>query len=148
MATSCVGRKGLVVACDLLTFEPVEGAVILPARDFTSNQTQEEMVRLLGERRVNVVLSDMAPNVSGVPEMDHDGITDLVYHVVRFALLNSANNGALLVKMFNGRNLDKVVSDIQRYYKLVKQLKPSSSRRESSEIYILAKNFVGIKNRE
>jgi len=134
------------VICDFFFwFEPVDGALMLPGRDFTLENTQQEIVKLLSGRNVDLVLSDMAPNVSGNSDADHECITNLVYSVIKFGLNNLAVNGDQLVKMFNGRNVPIMIKDLQKYFKMVQIVKPSSSRKESSEIFILSKSFVGIK---
>ena len=73
-----------MVSCDLLDMEPVTGAVILPGRDFTAASTWREIRAAVSGREVRAVLSDMAPNVSGNPELDHEAITNLVYTVLKF----------------------------------------------------------------
>jgi len=147
VATQAVGQHGTVVACDLLQFEPVEGAIILPNKDFTKKETQEEIKTLLEGKPIDIVLSDMAPNVSGNPAMDHDAITNLVYSVLKFAILNAATDSALLVKMFNGANQSKLMMDFELCYKKVKIFKPSSSRNESSELFIVAQHLKDIKKK-
>jgi len=147
VATQAVGPAGTVVACDLLEFEPVDGAIILPKRDFTEKTTQEEIKRLLEGKPIDVVLSDMAPNVSGNATMDHDAITNLVYSVLKFAIMNAATDSTLLVKMFNGSNQAKLLKDFELCYKKVKIFKPSSSRNESSELFILAQHLKDIKKK-
>ena len=79
-----MGPEGLVVSCDLLDMEPVSGAVILPGRDFTAASTWREIRASVAGRKVGAVLSDMAPNVSGNPDLDHEAITNLVYTVLKF----------------------------------------------------------------
>jgi 23S rRNA (uridine2552-2'-O)-methyltransferase len=147
VATQIVGQTGTVVACDLLDFEPVDGAIILPERDFTHKSTQEEMKSLLDGKPIDVVLSDMAPNVSGNSEMDHDAITALVYSVLKFAILNAESKSSILVKMFNGSNQDKLLKDFELCYNKVKIYKPPSSRNESSELFIVGQNLKEIKKK-
>ena len=145
VATSLVGGDGLVVSCDLLNMEPVPGAVLLTNRDFTKVETWREIRSVVGDNKIQVVLSDMAPNVSGNPEMDHDAITHLVYTVLKFSLHNAAPGSSLLTKTFNGRNHVKLMKDLELCYEIVKLYKPSSSRNESSELFLLAQNLKEIK---
>lgn len=147
VATQIVGHAGTVVACDLIDFEPVDGALILPRTDFTRQSSQEQIKELLGDKKPDVVLSDMAPNVSGNPSMDHDAITSLVYSVLKFAILNAAQSSSILVKMFNGANLEKLLQDFELCYKTVKIYKPPSSRKESSELFVAAKHLREIKKK-
>ena len=117
VATQMVGQAGTVVACDLLDFEPVDGASILPKTDFNDKSTQDEIKSLLNGKPIDVVLSDMAPNVSGNASMDHNAITALVYTVLKFAILNAKQDSSILVKMFRGANQDKLLNDFEMCYK-------------------------------
>jgi len=147
VATQAVGHNGTVVACDLLQLEPVDGALILSHSDFTQEGTQDEILTVLEGKPIDVVLSDMAPNVSGNPTMDHGAITNLIYSVLKFAIINAAPQSSILVKMFYGRNQVKVLKDFELFYKKVKILKPPSSRKESSEIFIIAQELKDVKNK-
>ena len=87
------------------------------------------------------VFSDMSPNVSGNPSLDHDAITSLVYSVLKFSLINAAPGSSLLTKTFNGANHGKLVKDFETCYEKVKIYKPPSSRSESSELFIFGRNL-------
>lgn len=145
VATSVVGSDGLVVSCDLLDIEPVSGAVVLPGSDFTSPHTWRHIRHVVGNRNIDLVLSDMAPNVSGQSHMDHEAITHLVYTVLKFSLHNASPGSSLLTKTFNGSNLNKLIKDMEVCYDKVKIYKPGSSRQESSELFLLAQNMKIIK---
>ena len=88
----------------------------------------------------------MAPNVSGNPSLDHDAITNLVYSVLKFSLLNASPGSSLLSKTFNGANHAKLIKDFEVCYEKVKIFKPPSSRTESSELFIVAQNLRKNKN--
>ena len=87
------------------------------------------------------IYSDMSPNVSGNPSLDHDAITSLVYSVLKFSLLNAGPGSSLLTKTFNGANHAKLLKDFEACYERVKIYKPASSRSESSELFILGRNL-------
>jgi len=142
---SIAGRKGKIVSCDLLGIEPVEGATTLSHMDFTTMQSQQTIIQHLDGRKVDCVVSDMSPNLSGNTQLDQDRITNLVYSVIRFALTTSARDARLLTKVFFGTNSDRMYNDLTKFYRKVDFVKPSSSRKESAEIYLLARNFVGVK---
>ena len=89
----------------------------------------------------------MAPNVSGNPSLDHDAITNLVYSVLKFSLLNASPGSSLLSKTFNGANHAKLIKDFDACYEKVKIFKPPSSRNESAELFIFAQNLRKIKNK-
>lgn len=100
---------------------------------------------MLGERRVDCVISDMAPNATGVRALDHELITKLGYAVLRFAVLMSNQNASLLVKVWDNGDVPRFIEDMRQFYKTVKILKPNASRSESSEKFLLAREFLGLK---
>lgn len=88
----------------------------------------------------------MAPNATGVRTLDQDKIMDLVYNVLRFAILMSSENASLLVKIWDNGNVKKFEETALRYYKSIKQIKPDASRGDSAERFLLAKEFKGLPN--
>jgi len=141
VATQIVGTGGVVVGCDLLHMEPVPGAVILQGRDFTHTDTQRDIRNHLSGRPIGCVLSDMAPNNPGISGFNHDITTNLVYSVLQFSVLTADKDSNLLVKMFSGRNLEKLLTDLRKFYTAVRIVKPDSSRKESAELFILAEKL-------
>lgn len=109
--------------------------------DFTDAKTQDRIKELLNGRSVDCVLSDMAPNATGVRCLDQDKIMDLCYTVLQFAIQISAENASLLVKIWDNGNVKKFEEILLRYYKSIKHLKPEASRCDSAEKFLLAKNF-------
>lgn len=97
-------------------------------------------------RKIDCVLSDMAPNATGVRSLDQDKIMDLCYSVLRFAVLMSAENASLLVKIWDNGEVKKFEEIALRYYKTIKHIKPEASRGDSAEKFLLAKDFCGITN--
>jgi len=143
--TQIIGGKGKVVSCDLLDIEPVAGAVTLSQTDFTLPQCQESILAHVEGRGLNAVLSDMSPNLSGNKQLDQDQMHHLVYSVIKFSLLHTKQDGTLLMKLFFNQNSNRISEDLKRFYRRVEFVKPGSSRKESAELYLLARNFVGIK---
>jgi len=141
VATNAVGPAGLVVACDLLPMEPVQGALVLAPRDFTLKDTQEEIRKGLDDRQIDLVLSDMAPSNPGLASVNHDMTLRLVYSVLEFSVRTAAPESDLLVKIFDGSGLNKMIKDLGRFYSTVKRVKPESSRKESAELFLLAHNL-------
>jgi len=137
-----LGGNGRLVACDLLSFEPVEHAVILPNTDFTLPNNQLKILNHFENEKINTVLSDMAPNITGNKTLDQDASLFLVYSVLKFALQHTAKDGSLLVKLFNSSNTNRFLTDLRKFYRKVDIVKPASSRKESSEIFVLATNFA------
>ena len=120
---------------------PVEGAVVLSA-DFTSPQTQERITELLDDRLVDVVLSDMAPSASGVRQLDQDCILQLAYSVVNYSRTVSKEGGCLLVKLWAGGGVSELEKQLKLDYANVKVIKPQSSRQDSAELFLLARDFL------
>lgn len=87
----------------------------------------------------------MAPNATGVRSLDQEKITDLCYSALRFALLVSAENSSLLMKVWDNGAVPQLERDITRFYRNVKVVKPNASRSDSAEQFLLAKGFVGIQ---
>jgi 23S rRNA (uridine2552-2'-O)-methyltransferase len=136
---------GLVVGVDLLQIYPIENAIVIGNSDFTEPKTQEKIREHLKGRSIDCVLSDMAPNATGIRALDQENITNLCYAVVRFALQMSKVNASLLMKVWDNGDVPKLEKDLLQYYKSVKSVKPISSRNDSSEKFLLARNFVGLE---
>lgn len=139
---------GRVYAVDRLPFYPVEGATVLGNMDFTSARTQEVLSELLQEDKADVILSDMAPNASGVREMDHDNIMLLAYTALRFALRMSKAQGVLVVKVWDGGKAQQFEETLTRFYSSVRIVRPDATRDESTEQFFLARGFKGLKTSE
>ncbi|KAL1464596.1 hypothetical protein WDU94_004226 [Cyamophila willieti] len=137
--------KGLVISVDKLPIYPIDGAVALSRCDFTKPIIQEQLVSILKDEKLDVVLSDMAPNATGVKEMDHDLISKLANSVIRFAVTYSKPGADVLIKIWDGRNRPQLEENISQFYSKFKIIKPESSRQNSSEIFLLGRGFKGLK---
>uniref|UniRef100_A0A182JGN7 rRNA methyltransferase 2, mitochondrial n=1 Tax=Anopheles atroparvus TaxID=41427 RepID=A0A182JGN7_ANOAO len=120
-------------------------AVLFGNSDFLRKETQDKIRASLGERQIDCVLSDMAPNATGVRALDQENITTLCYSVLRFAILMSTPNASLLMKVWDNGDVPKLEKSILEYYKTVKRVKPRASRDDSAENFILARGFLGIE---
>lgn len=147
--TNALGKKegpvGKVYAIDRLPFYPVEGATVLGNMDFTRASTQETLGKLLNGNKVDVVLSDMAPNATGIRDIDHDNIMLLAYNAMRFAVRNSKVHGTFVVKVWDGGKTNQFEENLSRFYESVKVIRPDATRDESSEQFFLARKFKGLK---
>lgn len=114
--------------------------------DFTTPSAQTRLMELLNGKKVDVVLSDMAPSATGVHEMDHENIVHLAYSALRFALQVSCVGGSVLLKIWDGRESSRLEQDIAKFYKQVRSVKPPASRRDSAEKFLLARMFKGLKS--
>jgi len=136
-----VGRNGTVIAIDLLEMEPVPGVTFLKG-DFMSDTGLEAIRRALGERKPDVVVSDMAPNMSGIAVSDQARSMELAELARDFALLHlKSPEGALLVKVFQGAGYDEYLKSLRRAFSKVVVRKPAASRDESAEQYLLARGL-------
>lgn len=138
-------KKGAVIALDLVSFAPVEGAICLPKTDFMSQASQAKILNALDDRKADLILSDMCPNITGQHDYDHECIMKLVYSALRFSTICLKDNGSFLVKILNGKSTEQFVSDLKNYFSLVKIVKPDASRMDSTEQYILGKGFQSKK---
>lgn len=136
--------SGFVIGVDRLPIFPIDGATLINA-DFTSETAPNALREILKERKVDVVLSDMAPNASGVQSMDHENIINLVYSALRFSVLVSNVGGTFVAKIWNGAGEKELVNDVRRFYSNVREVKPKASRGNSSEKFILARGFRGLE---
>ena len=130
-----------VVAVDLLAMDPVSGAVVVQG-DFSDLAVQERLVAELGEK-ADLVLSDMAPNTTGHSATDHLRIVALAELAMEFAVGVLAEGGAFVAKVFQGGAERAVLERLKRDFASVRHAKPPASRKESSELYVVAMGFRG-----
>jgi 23S rRNA (uridine2552-2'-O)-methyltransferase len=140
LAAKLVGPNGRVVAIDLLPMEPIPGVEFLQG-DFTAPETLAALRNLLGPKPIDLVMSDMAPNISGNRTIDQAGSLALLDEALLFAREVLRPGGDLLLKGFQGEGIDAFTRELKRHFKIVKTLKPKASRPESREIYLLARSF-------
>jgi 23S rRNA (uridine2552-2'-O)-methyltransferase len=142
IAVRLVGDSGQVFALDILDMEPVPGVDYLQG-DFREPEVLARLRALLGEAPLDVVLSDMAPNLSGTAAVDQPRAVYLVELAVELARTTLKPGGALVVKLFQGAGFDTVLRDLRAQFSQVVTRKPRSSRSASREIYLVAKGFKG-----
>ncbi|GIX31082.1 MAG: ribosomal RNA large subunit methyltransferase E [Porticoccaceae bacterium] len=140
VAVERVGPKGRVVALDLLPMAPVPGAVVLRG-DFTEEAVFELLLAALEGEAVDLVLSDMAPNMSGVKAVDQPRALLLAELAADFARRTLRPGGALVVKVFQGEGFDALLRDLRRHFAAVATRKPEASRARSAELYLVARGF-------
>jgi 23S rRNA (uridine2552-2'-O)-methyltransferase len=130
--------EGTVIALDILEFEPIEGVTFLRG-DFREDSTLQALGQALAGRKVDVVLSDLAPNLSGIESSDAARVAHLVELAVEFALnhLKADGQGALVCKAFHGSGYSQLVKLFKDSFRVVKPIKPKASRDRSSETFLL-----------
>jgi 23S rRNA (uridine2552-2'-O)-methyltransferase len=130
---------GRVVGVDLLPMDPVPGAEILLG-DFTEPTMPARLAAALGGP-ADLVLSDMAPNTTGHHATDHVRIVALAEQACQFALTQLAPGGSLVAKVFQGGSERTILEPLKRHFSSVRHAKPPASRKDSSELYVVAKGF-------
>ena len=136
VAVKRVGDSGLVFALDLLEMEPIHGVEFIQG-DFRENDVLDKLKEKLKGRQVGLVMSDMAPNMSGVPLIDQARIMHLAELSLEFALAHMKPDGAFLVKVFQGTDYEKFFRSMREAFKTVVVRKPDASRDRSAELYLL-----------
>lgn len=131
-----LGSTGTVVALDILDFEPVDGVTFLQG-DFREDEMLARLEQVLGGQPVDLVLSDMAPNLSGIPSTDAARHANLVELAVDFALKHLRPDGALVTKVFHGSGYDDLAALFKRSFRVAKPCKPKASRDKSSETFLV-----------
>ena len=135
--------NGTIIALDLLPFEPVEGVQFIQG-DFREDAVAAQLVAALGGVPVDVVLSDMAPNLSGIDVADGARIAHLVELAVEFCTLHLKPDGALVCKAFHGSGYSQLAKLFKDTFRVVKPIKPKASRDKSSETFLVG---MGLKSR-
>jgi 23S rRNA (uridine2552-2'-O)-methyltransferase len=128
--------NGTIIALDILPMEPVEGVTFIQG-DFREPQVLAQLEAVLAGRKADVVVSDMAPNLSGIESADAARITHLVELAVEFAGNHMKPNGALVTKVFHGSGYSQIVKLFKETFRSVKPLKPKASRDKSSETFLV-----------
>lgn len=142
VASKKVGAAGRVVAIDLLPMEPVHGVHFILG-DFREDEPLAELVELLEGRRVDLVLSDMAPNLSGIAVTDQARSIHLLELALEFAREHLKSGGDMLVKVFQGSGFDELRREMEQLFTSVAVRKPDSSRDRSAEVYLLCRGRRG-----
>ncbi len=130
--------RGQVIALDLLPMEPVDGVQFLQG-DFREPEVLQRLEALLGGRRVDLVLSDMAPNLSGIASADAARVEHLADLALDFAVNWLGDDGALLIKTFHSGFFSQIVARYKQHFGSVRTLKPKASRERSAEVFVLAR---------
>jgi 23S rRNA (uridine2552-2'-O)-methyltransferase len=143
-AGAAVGElDGVIIALDILPFEPIEGVLFLQG-DFREDEVSQKLVAALGGRPVDVVVSDLAPNLSGIESSDAARVAHLVELAVDFAVTHLRPEGALVCKAFHGSGYSQLAKLFKDTFRVVKPMKPKASRDKSSETFLVG---LGLKAR-
>jgi len=128
--------NGRIVALDILEMEPVEGVTFIQG-DFREDEVLARLDEAVAGQPVDVVVSDMAPNLSGVPVTDSARISHLVELAIDFSVRHLKPEGALVTKVFHGSGYSQLVELFKAHFRVVKAVKPKASRDKSAETFLV-----------
>jgi 23S rRNA (uridine2552-2'-O)-methyltransferase len=134
------GIHGTLIGLDMLTMEPVADVHFILG-DFREQSVLDELEAAVGGRKLDLVLSDMAPNLTGIAATDAARVEDIIDLAIDFAQVHLKPSGCLLVKCFNGGGYSQIVEKFRSAFKTVSSKKPKASRDKSSEIFLLGKGL-------
>ena len=133
--------NGTIIALDVLEFEPIEGVHFIQG-DFREDEVLQQLEAVVAGRAVDVVVSDMAPNLSGIESSDSARIAHLVELAVEFAQNHLKPQGALVCKVFHGSGYSQLAKLFKERFRVVKPIKPKASRDKSAETFLVG---IGLK---
>jgi 23S rRNA (uridine2552-2'-O)-methyltransferase len=139
-AVKAVGHRGRVIAVDLLPMDPLAGVEFIQG-DFREQETLDALETALGDTAPGVVLSDLAPNISGMATVDQPRAMYLAELALDFSRARLAPGGALVAKVFQGEGSDALIRDVRKDFGTVRMRKPKASRDRSREFYLVAGNY-------
>ena len=139
-AVELVGHKGRVIASDILPMDSLAGVEFLQG-DFTDEAVLQQLLALLGEGGADLVISDMAPNMSGMQAIDQPRSMLLVELALDLASRTLKPGGAIVFKVFQGEGFDLLIRDVRGLFERVLTRKPQASRPRSREVYLVASGY-------
>ncbi|MBT4928432.1 23S rRNA (uridine(2552)-2'-O)-methyltransferase RlmE [Porticoccaceae bacterium] len=140
VATKLVGHKGCVVAVDILPMDPVAGVSFIQG-DFTEEKILNQLLGEIGNRPVDLVISDMAPNLTGMKAVDQPAMIYLAELAVDLVQQVMTDDGIFIAKLFQGEGFDEFVRNTRTVFNVVSLKKPDASRSKSREVYLVAKGL-------
>jgi 23S rRNA (uridine2552-2'-O)-methyltransferase len=140
VAAKMVGHKGTVVAVDILPMNPIAGVSFIQG-DFTEEDILAELLEKIGNEPVDLVISDMAPNLTGMKAVDQPAVIYLADLAVDLAQQVLTKDGTFIAKLFQGEGFDEFVRNTRKVFNVVSLKKPDASRSKSREVYLVAKGL-------
>lgn len=142
LAAEWLNGKGRVIALDLLEIDPINNVEIIQG-DFTEELVLQQLLQTLGSSQADLVMSDMAPNISGIRAVDQPRSMLLAELALDLAQNVLHPGGDLLMKVFQGEGFDQLLGQTRQGFSKVLTRKPKASKPKSREVYLLARNFRG-----
>ncbi len=138
-------QNGTIIAMDILPMDPIEGVVFLQG-DIRETGVLNQLVGLMGGRLADVVVSDMAPNLSGIHSADAARVEHLIELAIDFTVSHMKPQGALVAKVFHGSGYDDLVKLFKKAFLVVKPVKPKASRDKSTETFLVGIGLKGVQS--
>ena len=140
VASRMVGHEGRVHALDILPMDPVAGVDFILG-DFTEQEIFDQLLKLIGNRPVDLVISDMAPNLTGAKAVDQPAMMYLAELAIDLTVQIMKPEGVFIAKLFQGEGFDQFVRHVRTVFNTVSLKKPDASRAKSREVYLVAKGL-------
>ena len=140
VASRLVGHEGRVHALDILPMDPIAGVDFIQG-DFTEQDITDDLLLLIGNRPVDLVISDMAPNLSGAKAVDQPAMIYLAELAIDLTTQVLKPDGVFISKVFQGEGFDQFVRHVRTLFNSVSMKKPEASRAKSREVYLVAKGL-------
>jgi 23S rRNA (uridine2552-2'-O)-methyltransferase len=140
VAREIVGDEGVIIGVDIKPIKPMEGVKFVQG-DMTNQDTKENILKNIKNNTADVILSDMAPDITGNYSVDHARsiwLCEKALHTAKFLLKPEGN---FVCKIFEGESMEKFVKNVKQLFRMVKKFSPSASRKSSSEVYLIAKSL-------
>jgi 23S rRNA (uridine2552-2'-O)-methyltransferase len=138
LVVNLIGKKGRIIALDILPMDAIPGVEFIQG-DFTENAILTELLERIGDIKADWVISDMAPNMSGIDSVDQPRAMELAELAFDLSKQVLHPQGGLLIKVFQGAGFDEFLVELRKYFKKVIIRKPKASRDRSNEVYLLAR---------
>ena len=132
--------RGTIIAMDILPMDPIDGVTFLQG-DFREQEVADKLTEIIGDKQVDLVLSDMAPNLSGIAAADAARCLLLNELALEFCLEHLKDNGVFVTKVFQGSGFSQYVETLKKHFKTVLTRKPEAIRDTSAEVYMVAKHI-------
>jgi 23S rRNA (uridine2552-2'-O)-methyltransferase len=142
VAAELLGDRGRIIASDILPMDSLSDVTFIQG-DFTEEPVLQQILDALGDRKVDLVMSDMAPNMSGLSDVDQPRAIYLVELALEMCRQVLAPGGAFVAKVFQGEGFDALLADARASFGKVLTRKPAASRPRSREVYLVARDFGG-----
>ncbi|MCY4217955.1 MAG: RlmE family RNA methyltransferase [Gammaproteobacteria bacterium] len=139
--STILSEQGLIVGVDLLEMRPIHGVIIIQG-DFTESSIQEKIIDQFESRLLDLVLSDMSPNISGIATIDQAKAERMHISILEFCAKALKPGGVMLVKLFEGSSSSDIKKMYSENFNQIFAIKPKASRSESREVYLLAKGYM------